>query len=66
MACVQAREYMYYKLFGEQFVTPVAVMTSDAKNNHARMMALFEKHNWFGRGKEAFMRGFFGPLKDWC
>ena len=56
MFCVssQAREYLYYKLFGRQFLTPVVVMTSDAKNNHARMLALFEEHNWFGRGPQSF------------
>ena len=54
MLRLQAREYLYYKLFGAQYVTPVAVMTSDAKDNHARMLALFQQHNWFGRGKEAF------------
>lgn len=50
----QAREYLYYKLFGRQYVTPVVVMTSDAKNNHARMLTLFQAHNWFGRGEAAF------------
>ncbi|KAK9801940.1 hypothetical protein WJX73_008251 [Symbiochloris irregularis] len=54
MRDLQAREFLYYKLFGRQYVTPVVVMTSDAKNNHARMLALFKAHNWFGRGEGAF------------
>lgn len=32
----QAREYLYYKLFGKQLTTPVAIMTSAAKGNHRR------------------------------
>lgn len=28
-----AREYLYYRTFGEQCITPVAIMTSDAKGN---------------------------------
>lgn len=50
----QAREYLYYKLTGVQLTTPVAVMTSDAKGNHARMSALMERLDWMGRGREAF------------
>lgn len=34
---LQAREYLYYKLHGQQLMTPVAVMTSDAKGNHRRI-----------------------------
>lgn len=37
-----------------QLVTPVAIMTSDAKGNHARITALMEALDWFGRGREAF------------
>lgn len=37
-----------------QVITPVAIMTSDAKGNHQRMVQLMESLNWFGRGREAF------------
>lgn len=58
---VQAREYLYYKLTGEQLTTPVAIMTSDAKGNHQRILGLMERSEWFGRGEEAF-RLFRQPL----
>ena len=32
----------------------MAIMTSDAKGNHQRMVQLMESLNWFGRGKENF------------
>ena len=51
---VQAREYLYYQLYGERHTTPVAVMTSAAKRNHERLSALCEQSNWFGRPKDSF------------
>lgn len=51
---VQGREYLYFRLFGEQCTIPIAVMTSLAKGNHTRVMQLFEANNWFGRRKDAF------------
>ncbi len=51
---LQAREWLYYKLTGRQVVTPVAIMTSDAKGNHERVVALLEEHDWFGRGRDSF------------
>jgi hypothetical protein len=53
-AFLQAREYLYYKVFGKQETTPVAIMTSAAKGNHQKVLKLLEDSNWFGRGKEAF------------
>lgn len=55
-SCVhgQAREYLHYKVFGKQHVTPVAIMTSAAKKNNERVLNLCEKHDWFGRGRENF------------
>lgn len=49
-----AREWLYFKCFGEQHVTPVAVMTSDAKGNSRRVTDLCEKAGWFGRGRQSF------------
>eukprot|EP00249_Psilotum_nudum_P021955 c28315_g1_i1 orf=217-3141(+) len=51
---LQAREYLHYKIFGEQHVTPVAIMTSAAKKNNERVMNLCKSQEWFGRGKANF------------
>ncbi|WCJ19928.1 UDP-glucose pyrophosphorylase 3 [Euphorbia peplus] len=51
---LQAREFLYFKLYGKQCITPVAIMTSSAKNNHERITSLCEKHNWFGRSQSNF------------
>jgi len=69
---LQAREYLYYKLFGEQTLTPIAMMTSVDKDNHSRIVDLCEEQHWFGRPKELF-RFFCQPLVptmdrrgEWC
>ncbi|CAK7325899.1 unnamed protein product [Dovyalis caffra] len=51
---LQAREYLYFKIYGKQCVTPVAIMTSSAKNNHKRITSLCERLSWFGRGRSSF------------
>lgn len=51
---LQAREYLHFRVFGEQQLTPVAIMTSAAKRNHGRVLELCEKLGWFGRGRENF------------
>ena len=51
---VQAREYLYYKLHGVQQMTPIAIMTSDAKDNHRRVTEFIDECGWFGRGKDSF------------
>jgi UTP---glucose-1-phosphate uridylyltransferase len=51
---VQAREYLYYKLFGLQITTPIAMMTSQEKDNHEQVRAICEQNGWFGRRKETF------------
>nr|XP_043631343.1 UTP--glucose-1-phosphate uridylyltransferase 3, chloroplastic isoform X2 [Erigeron canadensis] len=51
---LQAREFLYFKLYGEQCITPVAIMTSSAKNNHQHITLLCERSNWFGRGQSSF------------
>ncbi|KAL9230210.1 hypothetical protein vseg_005593 [Gypsophila vaccaria] len=51
---LQAREYLYFKLYGKQCITPVGIMTSAAKNNHERISTLLEKLTWFGRGRSKF------------
>ena len=56
-----AREYLFYRTFGRQLCTPVAIMTSDAKGNHARVTAMLEQHAFFGRPRES-VRLFNQPL----
>ncbi|KAG2723949.1 hypothetical protein I3760_02G194800 [Carya illinoinensis] len=51
---LQAREFLYFKLYGKQCITPVAMMTSSAKNNHERITSLCERLGWFGRGRSSF------------
>jgi len=56
-----ARERLYYCLFGKQIITPVAIMTSDEKDNHRHVVNICEENHWFGRPKESF-RFFVQPL----
>ena len=51
---VQAREYVYYKLFDIQHTTPIAMMTSQEKKDHDQVLAICAENNWFGRPKESF------------
>lgn len=51
---LQAREYLHYKLFRKQVHTPVVMMTSQEKDNHAQILSICESKGWFGRSKEAF------------
>lgn len=58
---VQAREWLVFRLFGKQFVTPIAMMTSWEKENHRHVLEICDAHRWFGRPKESF-RTFTQPL----
>lgn len=51
---LQSREYLYFKLFGEQTYTPIAIMTSVEKNNHLHILNICKKLHWFGRPSESF------------
>ena len=69
---LQAREYAYYRIHGEQATTPIAMMTSHEKNNHVHVLQICESHNWFGRPRDSF-RFFTQPLVpavnekgEWC
>lgn len=55
------REFLYYKLFDKQLVTPLAIMTSHEKKNHQRILELCEANEWFGRPRESY-RFFIQPL----
>jgi hypothetical protein len=54
MADLQSREYLYFKLKNRQLITPVAIMTSEEKNNHRHVMEICEEAAWFGRPAESF------------
>lgn len=58
---LQGREYLYYKLFDKQLVTPIAMMTSHEKNNHERVINLMQSHHWFERPETSF-RLFIQPM----
>ncbi|XP_012699951.2 UTP--glucose-1-phosphate uridylyltransferase 3, chloroplastic isoform X1 [Setaria italica] len=58
---LQAREFLHFKIFGHQCITPVAIMTSSVKNNHEHIITICEKLDWFGRGRDNF-RLFEQPL----
>lgn len=51
---VQAREYLYYKLFSAQITIPLVMMTSKEKQNHMRIIRLCRSRAWFGRPKKSF------------
>ena len=52
---LQAREYLYYKLFGKQLTTPMAMMTSNDKNNHQHITEICSDNEWFGRPRGSFV-----------
>ncbi len=52
---LQAREYLYYKLFGKPVQVPIAMMTSDEKNNHEHILDICHRHQWFGRPKDSYI-----------
>ncbi len=54
IADLQSREYLHYKLYGNQITTPVAIMTSEEKNNHRHILEICEEANWFGRSSDSF------------
>ena len=51
---LQAREYLYYKTYKKKVLVPIALMTSDAKDNHAQILKLLEENNYFQRPKSSF------------
>ncbi len=51
---VQAREYLYFKLFRKQLITPIAIMTSTEKNNDIHIQNICKSNHWFGRSPEKF------------
>lgn len=58
---LQGREYLNYKLTGEQLTIPIAMMTSHEKNNQQHIIKIFESKKWFGRPKDSYFF-FIQPL----
>jgi len=58
---IQAREFLYNKLCGKQLVMPLALMTSEEKDNHQFILETCEDNEWFGRPKDK-IRLFMQPL----
>jgi hypothetical protein len=58
---LQAREFLHFKLYGKQLITPVALMTSLEKNNDYFVKEILEENHYFGRPRNAF-RFFSQPL----
>jgi hypothetical protein len=58
---LQAREYLYFKLTGDEVLTPLAMMTSHEKHNYRHILDICGNAGWFGRSKELF-RLFIQPL----
>lgn len=54
IADLQAREYLAYKLFGKQIITPIGMMTSNINRNHEHIRSICIQNRWFGRPKSAF------------
>lgn len=51
---LQAREYLHYKITGRQVMTPIAMMTSQDKDNHKRIHQICNERLWFGRPQDSF------------
>lgn len=51
---LQAQEYVVFKLFGKQHLTPIATMTSVEKNNHIHILKICKALSWFGRPSNSF------------
>lgn len=58
---LQAREYLYYKVFGKEVTAPIALMTSEEKNNDQHIRQIFIDAKYFGRDPKS-VRFFKQPL----
>jgi len=51
---LQAREYLHYKVFHKQIITPIVMMTSNVYNNSAHIQEICKKNHWFNRPRTRF------------
>jgi hypothetical protein len=54
IADIGARENLYFQKYGKKIITPIALMTSWEKKNHAHIEQLLEEHHYFGRPQDSF------------
>jgi len=54
VADLQAREYCYFREYGEQITVPIIMMTSQEKNNDSHIRQICSDNRWFGRPKDSF------------
>ncbi|MBI3212000.1 MAG: UTP--glucose-1-phosphate uridylyltransferase, partial [Simkania negevensis] len=57
---LEAREYLFYRLFGKQIFTPIGLMTSHVNQNNMQIQRICEQSGWFGRPKDS-LRFFSQP-----
>ena len=68
---LQAREYLYYKLYGKQVEVPIAIMTSEDKDNYRHVWNICEECQLVRASQRAFpslyaaSRACSGPKGDW-
>ncbi len=58
---LQAIEFLYWKIYSKQLVIPMALMTSEERNNDSHIKSLCEDQRYFGRKAESF-RQFLQPM----
>ena len=51
---LEAKEYVYFKCFNKQLLTPIGIMTSEEKNNDFHIRQICESLKWFRRPRENF------------
>lgn len=51
---LEAKEFLYFKLYQTQITIPILLMTSYEKNNHSHIMRILEEKSWFSRLKNSF------------
>lgn len=51
---LQGKEFLFFKLFGKSIITPIALMTSNEKENHEHIVRLLGESNWFNRPPSHF------------
>lgn len=49
---VQAKEELYFKVYGKKITIPIGLMTSSENQKYVELLC--HEHNWFGRPKESF------------
>jgi UTP---glucose-1-phosphate uridylyltransferase len=51
---LQALEYLHYQTYKKEIIVPIAIMSSEEKNNHDHIIKMLEEKNYFNRPKSSF------------